>query len=99
MIRTYRMIVGIMVCIIGDAHTIIVLMGSRGSMHMALILEVGVLVRHLIVMALLLWLVHPWLGLGELLLVGENMLVLHLESEAECFRPTIQLLPADLGLG
>lgn len=87
------MIIRVVICIIVHAHAIVVLllllMGSRGSMHMNLILQVGILVRYLIVMALLLRWMHPWLGLGELLLVGEYMLVLHPDGEAKCFRPTI----------
>ena len=87
------MIIMVVIRIIIHAHAIVVLllllMGSRGSMHMSLILQMGIRMRDLIVMALLLRLMHPWLGLGELLLVGEYMLVLHPGGEAKCFRPTI----------
>ena len=47
-----------------------------GIVEMGLGLMMGILMGHLVAMPLL-CLVHPWLGLGKLLLVGKNMLVLH----------------------
>ena len=77
MVRTYRVVIGGMICAVIDAQVIVMLLLLlMGIVEMGLRLVVGILMGHLVAMPLL-CLVHPWLGLGKLLLVRKNMLVLH----------------------
>lgn len=104
MICTDRVIVGVVVRVVVRVYAVVVLLllvvRRRGRMRVCLILKMGILTRELTVMAALLWLlVHPWLRLGKLLLMGKYMLVLHFDSEARCFHPTTKPGLKGFGMG